>query len=127
MKLRFPLGLLACVMAGQAAATCGPIMQSPLYFSDKGLVVDYPVMDVAAPMWQADQVYQAGDMVLAQNGLYVARWWTQNEQPGPAWVSWQLITREYDNWQPSAVYELGDKVLFEGKIYHCTHYSIFYK
>ncbi|GAB6263383.1 lytic polysaccharide monooxygenase [Photobacterium sp. R1] len=43
----------------------------------------------AAPDWDPNQVYVAGDQVLYQGKLYTAKWWTKGEQPGQAAV-WQL-------------------------------------
>ncbi|KDM92683.1 lytic polysaccharide monooxygenase [Photobacterium galatheae] len=43
----------------------------------------------AAPDWDPNQVYVAGDQVLYQGKLYTAKWWTKGEQPGQSAV-WQL-------------------------------------
>ncbi|MCE2594905.1 hypothetical protein K6Y31_08765 [Motilimonas cestriensis] len=122
MKRMLPIGLLSLLAAGQVQATCGPIINTPIT-DNTDLVVDFPLVDVSAPLWQSEQVYQAGEIVLHTNGLYQARWWTQNEAPGPTWASWKLLTRENDVWRSNAVYNQGDTVLFGGKIYQAQYWT----
>ncbi|WP_434339588.1 carbohydrate-binding protein [Motilimonas cestriensis] len=122
MKTRLCVGMIALLCAGYAQATCGPIMVSPAP-TLPGLVVDQPLVDVSAPAWQADEVYQKGDIVLHTDGLYQARWWTQNEAPGPTWASWELLTRENAQWRSSAVYNQGDTALYNGKLYQAQYWT----
>ena len=37
--------------------------------------------DVTCATWQADQVYNGGDVVLYNEVIYKANWWTQNNDP----------------------------------------------
>ncbi|QUJ69169.1 lytic polysaccharide monooxygenase [Photobacterium sp. GJ3] len=43
----------------------------------------------AAPAWDANKAYVAGDKVLFEGLVYTAKWWTKGEQPGQAAV-WAL-------------------------------------
>ncbi len=122
MKTALSLGVVALLCVGGAHATCGPIMVSPAP-TNPNLVIDQPLLDVSAPPWLADQVYQKGDIVMHTNGIYQARWWTQNEEPGPAWASWELLTQENAQWRSEAVYNQGDQVLHEGKIYQAQYWT----
>ncbi|VUD64848.1 hypothetical protein TDB9533_03416 [Thalassocella blandensis] len=40
------------------------------------------------PVWQASQVYTAGDEVIYQQNKYVAKWWTQNQLPPANTQEW---------------------------------------
>lgn len=43
-----------------------------------------PKDEAAYPEWSSEAIYNGGDMVLYQNRIYRAKWWTQQETPGQA-------------------------------------------
>ncbi|WP_019614194.1 glycoside hydrolase family 19 protein [Psychromonas ossibalaenae] len=55
--------------------------------------------------WSGEQVYTAGDQATYQNGLWSAKWWTQNDAPGAEqWGPWEKIgNAECDGEQPPIV------------------------
>ncbi|MCE2571955.1 carbohydrate-binding protein [Motilimonas eburnea] len=122
MKTALSLGAVALILAGSANATCGPIMVSPAP-TNPNIVVDRPYVDVFAPAWEADRVYQKGEIVLHTDGVYQARWWTQNEEPGPTWASWEKLKRDYDQWSYDDVYYQDDLVLYQGKAYQAQYWT----
>ncbi|MCE2594906.1 hypothetical protein K6Y31_08770 [Motilimonas cestriensis] len=123
MKTLLSTAVLAALAAGQAQATCTLFPETLFNNTHAQLVVETPVVDLTAPPWLPDQVYQAGDSVQHQLVNYQARWWTQNEEPGPSWVSWQKIMQQNAVWDATAVYKQGDTVLFEGVIYQAEYWN----
>lgn len=45
--------------------------------------------------WSASTAYNGGALVVYQNNIYKAQWWTQNETPAvgaPSWATWLLVS-----------------------------------
>ncbi|MFO6425489.1 carbohydrate-binding protein [Motilimonas sp. KMU-193] len=122
MKLIFPLGLVALLGAGQVNASC-MVIPDELMKTSTYLTVEQPKPNLVAQEWQPEQIYQKGDVVRFGEEYYQARWWSQFEAPGPAWVSWERIKQDSEQWQQEQVYEQGDKVLFEGRLYQAQYWN----
>ena len=42
--------------------------------------------------WDANKVYDLGDVVTHKGNTYRAKWWTQGDEPGTEqWGPWELI------------------------------------
>lgn len=126
MKLIFPLGLVALLVAGQVNARpswCSDLPDRPVNNEDAFLVSEAAKPNISAPEWQAEQVYQKGDVVMFGEELYQARWWTQFEAPGPAWTSWERIKQDNAPWQQDLVYEQNNTVLFDGHIFQAQYWN----
>ncbi|MFJ6651882.1 family 43 glycosylhydrolase [Microbacterium sp. NPDC091313] len=69
--------------------------------------------------WTAAAVYQAGERVVLNGGIWTASWWTQNQRPGDPYGPWQEM-REQDGvavWTASRIFTAGDVVLHAGARY----------
>ncbi|RJG47673.1 carbohydrate-binding protein [Motilimonas pumila] len=123
MKLSLSMSLLAGLVTAHANATCMLNPASPVNNDNAFLLVEQPAINVSAPPWQANAIYHKGDQVSYQQTVYQARWWTQNETPGPTWVSWQTLIQMNQTWSPNSAYQQGDSVLYQGHIYLAEYWN----
>lgn len=69
--------------------------------------------------WQKSQSYQGKDLAVFQQNLYVAKYWTQGDQPDESTHVWSHINIDSlpHNWSDEAIYMHGDAVVFNEDIY----------
>ncbi|MGL4521574.1 MAG: lytic polysaccharide monooxygenase [Bacilli bacterium] len=81
---------------------------------------------VAGDTWVANKVYNTGDKVLYNNSEWKAKWWTQNETPGPADV-WEKQLSSTDpsskSWQSTVAYTSGNIVEYNGAQYQAKWWT----
>jgi predicted extracellular nuclease len=72
------------------------------------------------PEWNSRLVYLEGDKVSYNGSLWVASWWTQNQQPGNPYGPWQESATAEDGtalWTASRIFVQGDVAQYQGKKY----------
>jgi len=75
------------------------------------------------PAWDANTAYQAGDRVIYQNQIYVAKWWSRNQPPASS-DAWQLESNtDVSLWQAGKTYVQGDIVEYNGKRYRAQWWT----
>ncbi|MGF1686596.1 glycosyl hydrolase family 18 protein [Photobacterium japonica] len=75
--------------------------------------------------WLASKVYVKGDVVSFNGEIYVAKWWTKDEEPGNPYGAWEKELPWFDNeWSPTQVYQAGDSVLYYGMIYQAKWWTL---
>lgn len=72
------------------------------------------------PLWSAGSSYMGGTYVTYDEKVFLARNWTQNEEPGLINSPWQEVT---DEWRSFNVYNKDDLVIYEGIEYIAKRYS----
>ncbi|HAX17371.1 MAG TPA: hypothetical protein DCY00_02085, partial [Actinobacteria bacterium] len=70
--------------------------------------------------WRFFNVYSTGDEVIVGESTFVARNWTQNNEPGLISSPWQEVT---DEWRFFNVYNKNDIVIYEGREYIAKYYT----
>ena len=60
------------------------------------------------PLWSSGTSYSGGSYVIFDGKVFVARNWTQNQEPGLLESPWQEVT---DEWRFFNVYSTGDEVI----------------
>jgi chitinase len=75
--------------------------------------------------WSASKVYQTGDKVTYKGKEYVAKWWTQGDEPNDYGTGpWELAVKEQDNeWLAEKIYVKGDTVTFKGQKYEAQWWT----
>lgn len=87
------------------------------------------------PIWSPEASYPAGTKVVWRGTVYVAKWWSQGDQPDDPTVPadsspWRLVgpvlpgetpapqptlpAGFYPDWDPATVYTAGDRVMLDG-------------
>lgn len=66
--------------------------------------------------WNSQKVYLAGAKVTFNGVEYIARWYTQNQQPDRSDV-WKNISNTTLEWSPQKAYTAGEKVKYQGNTY----------
>ncbi|WP_420111689.1 carbohydrate-binding protein [Pseudactinotalea sp.] len=84
--------------------------------------------DHAVPpaLWDADQVYVAGDQVTFQGTTWEASWWTRGQRPGDVTGPWQEIRTVADGtplWTATRIFTHGDVVEHEGVRYQARWWT----
>jgi chitinase len=142
--------------------TCSGLAQAPLDYSrildrvsgrllapadDRDDPADEVVDDPATspyPVWDVRDVYERGERVVRHHRVYVAKWWTQGDDPvtpvanvhdspwrlvGPVLASDRppstttLPAGTYPEWDPAVAYRQGDKVLRKGVGYEADWFA----
>lgn len=67
-----------------------------------------------APLWDPLVIYLEGDRVSYNSQVYVAKWWSQNNQPDLG-DPWQLEVSSNGEWQVDIAYSQGDEVMYQGQ------------
>lgn len=83
-------------------------------------VAQYVVPGSAAPAWDANKTYVAGDQVFYGGKTYMARGWNQGEAPGSASGVWQEQAASGGNpasWSASTAYPAGSRVSYGMNVY----------
>jgi chitinase len=96
------------------------------------------------PIWQPDRPYIAGYKVVREGNVYLAKWYSQGQDPAAQVQSasqtpWQLIgpvlpgdhapttttlpPGTYPTWSPTATYVAGSRVLYGGLPYQAKWYN----
>jgi hypothetical protein len=75
-------------------------------------------VSVYAP-WKAQTAYDAGTRIVFDGSVWMASWWTKNQQPGDPNGPWQEIRAEGDTsvWTASRIFQAGDRVVHLGTTY----------
>ncbi len=95
--------------------------------------------------WNANTVYNTGDVVCYEGSYWEAQWYTQNEKPGTTgqWGVWKPYagtitsptkvpepvpssstqTEQYPSWNANTVYDTGDIVSHKGKNWKAGWYT----
>jgi chitinase len=110
-----------------------------------GMSVDDP-MGAPYPIWRTARAYEAGVRVVWQDRVYIAKWWTQGDQPDApvknAWDSpWRYLgpVTEADRqavravlatpsstrrmWERERIYLVGDEVEYFGRAYRAKWWT----
>ena len=142
--------------------TCSGLAQAPLDFSrildgvsgrvlatgSSTTTVDPATVDDPAtspyPVWTETGVYEQGDRVVRHHRVYLARWWTQGDDPvapvanvhdspwrlvGPVLASDRppstttLPAGTYPDWDAAVAYRQGDRVLRRGVAYEASWFA----
>lgn len=122
MNLALPAGIMLSMIACSAGAFTGNNYYQTDAINNRLSVEAASKTPQLAP-WQRDTVYQKGAKVEFAGQEYSARWWTENEQPGPSWVSWEPQTPDLALWSEARVYHQGELALFDGVIYQATYWT----
>lgn len=91
-----------------------------------GTPFTYIRAEITNPVWEAGKVYLAGDYVTYNGSLWMASWWTQNQQPGDPWGPWQEIKTAEDGtiiWTASRIFLGGEEVLYNGHRYRAKWWT----
>lgn len=91
-----------------------------------GTPFTYIRAEIKNPVWESSKVYLAGDQVTHDGSLWVASWWTQNQEPGDPWGPWQEIKTTEDGtiiWTPSRIFTGGEEVLYNGHMYRAKWWT----
>ena len=78
------------------------------------------------PAWASSTVYNTGDVVTYNGGVYLASYWTQNQTPGDPNGPWQQIATGPDGsamWTASRIFTNGDVVTYDGKQWRAQWYT----
>jgi chitinase len=82
-----------------------------------------------ASAWDADKVYQSGDLVFVDGQIFEAQWYAHGTVPGEAYGPWSALTAcgvdpaEVQEWHASTIYQAGDRVLFDGETYTASWWT----
>ena len=97
------------------------------------------------PVWSAEGVFEAGDRVVRQRRVYVAKWWTQGDDPVAPVANlhdspWRLVgpvlptdrppttttlpAGTYPDWDATVAYRAGDRVLRAGVAYEAAWFAL---
>ncbi|GAA5262775.1 chitinase [Methanocalculus sp. MC3] len=82
------------------------------------------------PEWRSNQIYECGDTVLYEGGMYTARWRNKEEVPGKSYV-WMSVSGEpmpaptpstglLQVWSASKMYLSGDIVIYKDYMYRAS-------
>lgn len=139
----------SCGRTTWAANTCSGIVQDEFAFSrifntvtTGGSTIIVPVTTpvpttvptsvptTAIPLdplvWDMVKAYAAGETATYDGEEYSAKWWTQGETPGIAYV-WQCTTcdgtKAPSAWNPAKVYEAGDRTVFNSVTYRAKWWT----
>jgi chitinase len=115
----------------------------PTTLPTTSVVTDNPATS-PYPIWQPDRPYIAGYKVVREGNVYLAKWYSQGEDPAAqvqsaAQTPWQLIgpvlpgdqapttttlpPGTYPAWSPTATYVAGNRVLYAGLPYLAKWYN----
>jgi chitodextrinase len=78
------------------------------------------------PAWASTTVYNTGDVVTYNSGVYLASYWTQNQAPGDPTGPWQQIVTGPDGvavWTASRIFTNGDVVSYDGRQWRAQWYT----
>ncbi|WP_326558476.1 carbohydrate-binding protein [Micromonospora sp. NBC_01796] len=76
--------------------------------------------------WNASTVYNNGDRVGYQGRVYLASWYSRNQQPGDPNGPWQELGMTEDGatvWTASRIFNTGDTVMHNGKKFRARWYT----
>ncbi len=82
-----------------------------------------------ATAWDADKVYQSGDLVFVDGQIFEAQWYAHGNVPGEVYGPWTALTAcgvdpsEVQDWHASTIYQAGDKAVFEGETYTASWWT----
>jgi chitodextrinase len=76
------------------------------------------VVSVQNP-WAAQTAYNTGQTVAFDDAVWLASWWTKNQQPGDPNGPWQKIVAQDGTavWTASRIFQAGDEVTHSGTTY----------
>ena len=83
------------------------------------------ISEPEVPAWERTATYDTGDEVSHDGAVYVAQWWTRNQEPGTsAWGPWAEVGADvvcgdetYQAWTDSWIYTGGETVAHGGKLW----------
>lgn len=87
------------------------------------ILIFFAWMTFGAPApWDPATIYTEGDSVTHEDNIFVALWWTQNQEPDPDYPygPWEHVDLNPDGtivWSPSKKFRAGDLVVYNDKIY----------
>lgn len=99
---------------------------TPIAAAAAQVVLFLGTTDSVVPAWNAGIAYDTGDKVEFDGRLFVASWWTQNQQPGDPNGPWQEIATGPDGvaiWTASRIFQAGDVVTYDGKTWTAQWYT----
>lgn len=124
-------------------AVSGYELPTPPESTEVEEVVDDPARS-PYPVWDARAVYEQGERVVRHRKVYVAKWWTQGDDPTAPVVNvhdspWRLVgpvlasdrppstttlpAGTYPAWDPARAYRKGERVLWKGLGYEARWYA----
>ena len=83
------------------------------------------VVDNGGTTWDANTIYNTGDVVLYNGKEYKARWWTKGDNPATSSV-WEEVIPDDGTvraWRADLVYNTGDVVSHEGMQYEAQWWT----
>lgn len=127
------------LVGGASAAAKSTVEDDP---ENTSIVEDNPETS-PYQIWSPTAAYPAGTKVVWHGNVYVAQWWSRDDQPdmpaGDAGAAWRLIGPVmpedrpvvepklpegfYAVWDPALVYHRGDRVLHEGVAYEAKWWT----
>ncbi|WP_395640439.1 carbohydrate-binding protein [Pseudolysinimonas sp.] len=107
--------------AGEAGASGDAVAAAALQ-----IVLYLASVDGVVPAWNSTIVYDTGDQVTSNGALFIASWYTKNQQPGDATGPWQEIATTPDGvavWTASRIFEAGDVVSYADTTWTAQWYT----
>jgi len=93
----------------------------------RGIVVGDDASAAAPPTWSAKTAYDEGAVVSAGGAVWVATWWTQNQQPGAKKNGpWQEVAATPTGvavWTPSRIFDAGDVAAADGVLWRAKWWT----
>lgn len=91
----------------------GALFEAPWYIG-AGISPPSPPWRELTDEWRVANVYNTGDLVWHNGVQFVARQWTQGDEPGIVGNPWNEIT---DQWRTYNQYNTADQAWYDGQLY----------
>lgn len=88
--------------------------------------IEAPQETAIVPAWEASSVYLSGATVAFGGSVWVASWWTSNQQPGDPYGPWQELLSGEDGiaiWTASRIFVAGDEAVHDGHRYRAAWWT----